>query len=68
MPRLYWRARTDNPINPWYFQRADGSYTRGPWTVFWTGLVEFPEIQDCIERALAEPPTLEPAHSLGGAE
>lgn len=68
VPRLYWRARTDNPINPWYFQRADGSYTRGPWTVFWTGLFEFPEIQDCVERALAEPPTLEPAHSLGGAE
>ena len=68
VPRLYWRARTDNPINPWYFQRADGSYTRGPWTVFWTGLARFPEIQDCVERALAEPPTLEPAHSLGGAE
>lgn len=68
VPRLYWRARTDNPINPWYFQRADGSYTRGPWTVFWTGPLDFPEIQDCIERALAEPPTLEPAHSLGGAE
>jgi acetylglutamate synthase len=68
VPRLYWRARTDNAINPWYFQRADGSYTRGPWTVFWTGLFEFPEIQDCVERALAEPPTLEPAHSLGGAE
>jgi len=68
VPRLYWRARLDNPINPWYFQRADGSYSRGNWTVFWTGLGEFPEIQDCIERALAEPPTLEPAHSLGGAE
>lgn len=68
VPQLYWRARVDNPINPWYFQRADGSYTRGPWTVFWTGLFEFPEIQGCVERALAAPPTLEPAHSLGGAE
>jgi hypothetical protein len=47
VPRLYWRARLDNPINPWYFQRADGSYSRGNWTVFWTGLGEFAEIQDC---------------------
>lgn len=68
VPRLYWRARVDNPINPWYFQRADGSYSRGPWTVFWSGLTDFPAIQDCIERALAEAPTLGPAHSLGGAE
>lgn len=68
VPRLYWRARVDNPINPWYFQRADGSYTRGKWTVFWIGVDDFAQISDCVERALAEPPTLEPAHSLGGAE
>lgn len=68
VPRLYWRARVDNPINPWYFQRADGSYTRGKWTVFWIGIDDFAQISDCVERALAEPPTLEPAHSLGGAE
>ena len=68
IPRLFWRARVDNPINPWYFQRADGSYTRGKWTVFWIGIDDFATISDCVERALAEPPTLEPAHSLGGAE
>ncbi|MBL9104440.1 MAG: acetylglutamate kinase [Myxococcales bacterium] len=68
VPKLYWRARVDNPINPWYFQRADGSYTRGKWTVFWIGIDDFNVIGDCVERALAEPPTLEPAHSLGGAE
>jgi acetylglutamate synthase len=68
VPRLYWRARVDNPINPWYFQRADGSFTRGHWTVFWTGVDEFDIIKECIECALAAPPTLEPAHSLGGAE
>lgn len=68
VPQLYWRARVDNPINPWYFQRADGCHTRGHWTVFWTGLDDFTLIEQCVERALAEPPTLEPAHSLGGAE
>lgn len=68
VPQLYWRARVDNPINPWYFQRADGSYTRGPWTVFWIGIDDFATIAACVERALAEPPTLEKAHSLGGGE
>lgn len=66
VPRLYWRARVENPINPWYFQRADGSYTRGDWTVFWVGVSDFSTIQECVERALAMPPTLG-AHSLGGA-
>jgi acetylglutamate synthase len=66
-PSLYWRARVDNPINPWYFQRADGSYTRGDWTVFWYGVEGFTEIQACVERALAMPATLK-AHSLGESE
>ncbi|MDC0673048.1 acetylglutamate kinase [Nannocystis radixulma] len=65
-PKLFWRARVDNPINPWYFQRADGSYTGGTWTVFWTGVTDFPTIQECVERALAAPPTLEAAHTIGG--
>lgn len=67
VPQLFWRARVDNPINPWYFQRADGSYTKGNWTVFWTGLDDFDTIKECVARALAAPPTLEPAHSIGGA-
>lgn len=64
VPKLYWRARVDNPINPWYFQRADGSYTRGRWTVFWVGFDDFPTIQECVERGLAAPPTLK-EHALG---
>ncbi|MEZ4448757.1 MAG: acetylglutamate kinase [Nannocystaceae bacterium] len=65
VPRLFWRARVDNPVCPWYFQRADGSYTRGEWTVFWVGLTDFPTIQECVEFALRAPPTLQ-AHTLGG--
>ena len=26
-PRLFWRSRSDNPVNPWYFEHADGSPT-----------------------------------------
>ncbi|KAG0227355.1 Amino-acid acetyltransferase, mitochondrial [Actinomortierella wolfii] len=38
-PDLVWRSRTDNPVNKWYFDRADGTI-RIPgtnWTVFWYG-------------------------------
>ncbi|MBA3545428.1 MAG: acetylglutamate kinase [Nannocystis sp.] len=64
---LFWRSRIDNPVNPWYFQRADGSFSSGDWTVFWYGVEGFAAIQACVERALAMPATLA-AHSLGGME
>ncbi|MFU8803457.1 MAG: hypothetical protein ACNA8W_06590, partial [Bradymonadaceae bacterium] len=56
-PRLFWRARTENPINGWYFQEADGTYRSGPWTVFWYGLESFDEMKQCVETALAMPAT-----------
>ena len=34
-----WRSRQDNPVNKWYFERAEGHW-RIPgtkWTMFWTG-------------------------------
>lgn len=57
-PQLFWRARKDNPVNPWYFEQADGSFKNDRWTVFWFGLNTFDEIKNCIEAALAMPPTL----------
>jgi len=46
-PSLYWRSHSHSPINPWFFQRAEGMYrdsvdapdipTKPPWTVFWYG-------------------------------
>jgi acetylglutamate kinase len=57
-PRLFWRARTENEINPWYFQQSDGSFKAGRWTVFWFGLEGFDEIKACIDHALALPATL----------
>jgi acetylglutamate kinase len=56
--KLFWRSRSDNEINPWYFQQAQGSYRAGPWTVFWYGLGSFDEIRACIDHALALPATL----------
>ncbi|EYF00690.1 acetylglutamate kinase [Chondromyces apiculatus] len=63
-PKLFWRARIDNEVNPWYFQRADGSYSSEKWTVFWYGIHDFDEIKVCVERALAMPATLK-EHSIG---
>lgn len=57
-PKLFWRARNENEINPWYFQQAEGSYRDERWTVFWFGLSGFDEIKACVEHALALPATL----------
>ncbi|TXD34622.1 acetylglutamate kinase [Lujinxingia vulgaris] len=55
--KLFWRARTENPINTWYFQESDGTYREGPWTVFWYGMESFEEMKRCVEIALAMPAT-----------
>ncbi len=60
-PQLFWRAKVKNPINPWYFKNAQGSYRRGDWVVFWYGLDSFSEAQYCIERALSLPATFQEA-------
>jgi acetylglutamate kinase len=56
-PKLFWRSRATNPINPWYAQNADGLYKTAKWWVFWCGMSEFGEIQRSVERALAMPAT-----------
>lgn len=60
-PTLFWRSRRANPINSWYFQQSGGSFSGGPWTVFWYGLEDFEQMKGCVERALAMPATFEPA-------
>jgi acetylglutamate kinase len=57
-PKLFWRSRVENEINPWYFQQSQGSYKNARWTVFWYGLESFDEIKDAIDHALSLPATL----------
>lgn len=57
-PKLYWRARNGNEINPWYFQQSTGSYKDERWTVFWYGLQGWDEIKACVDHALKLPATL----------
>ncbi|KAG0294336.1 Amino-acid acetyltransferase, mitochondrial [Dissophora globulifera] len=50
-PDLVWRSRSDNPVNKWYFDRADGNI-RIPgtnWTVFWYGPNGMKLIRDYIQ-------------------
>lgn len=55
--RLFWRARPDNPVNPWYFRNAQGSFRGKDWVVFWYGFDDFGEAKACVDRALALPAT-----------
>jgi bifunctional N-acetylglutamate synthase/kinase len=57
-PKLFWRARSDNEVNPWYFQQAQGTHREGRWTVFWYGMESLAEAEACIAHALALPATL----------
>lgn len=56
-PRLFWRSRTDNPINGWYMQRADGMERTDKWLIFWRGLDTSEQVEKAIERALAYEPS-----------
>jgi acetylglutamate kinase len=57
-PQLFWRSRSGNPVNPWYFEQADGTFRRGDWTVFWYGIDDYEVMRECVEHALAMPATL----------
>lgn len=58
-PQLYWRSRSDNPINAWYLDKAQGSWTEGQWTVFWYGISDFQTAQACIKEGLRKPASIE---------
>ncbi|QBB70260.1 acetylglutamate kinase [Pseudolysobacter antarcticus] len=57
-PRLFWRARADNPVNEFYFEEADGCIKGEKWNVFWYGLTDFTEIAWCVEHCRTRPATL----------
>jgi acetylglutamate synthase len=35
---LFWRSKSSNPINSWYFRRAQGSWSTNNWILFWYGI------------------------------
>ena len=60
-PALIWRSRKENPINTWYFEHSEGSYTAPgqPWTVFYYGLKDLPQAQRAIELVQAKASNLQ---------
>jgi hypothetical protein len=53
--KLFWRSRTDNPINQWYERHATGHHIEGGWTVFWKGIPPS-DLPDIIHYAVSRPP------------
>lgn len=62
-PDLFWRSRTDNPVNKWYFDRSDGNarLEEGHWMLFWYGSRGLYELEKYIPAALKIPPSFESA-------
>jgi acetylglutamate kinase len=56
--RLFWRSRTSNPINDFYFDQSEGALKGDPWTVFWYGLEGFDDIRFAVEHCRTRPATL----------
>jgi len=57
-PRLFWRSRPGNPVNPFYYAESDGCIKMEQWKVFWYGIERFAAIEQCVEHCRTRPPTL----------
>jgi acetylglutamate kinase len=53
-PTVFWRARPNNPINPWYTTLCDGLIRLPDWTIFWKGLPT-ERVPAAVELTLAQP-------------
>ena len=47
-PRLFWRSRHNNAINPFYYAEADGCFKEPMWSVYWYGIADFGDIEQCV--------------------
>jgi bifunctional N-acetylglutamate synthase/kinase len=70
--KLFWRSRSSNRVNSWYFSQSDGCFkstanennhrdgaAKGDWTVFWRSLDDG-EVMTAVSQALSYPPTFPP--------
>lgn len=57
-PRLFWRSRHGNLVNPFYYAESDGCYKQEKWKVFWYGFGDFPTVERCVEHCRSRPATL----------
>ena len=57
-PRLFWRSRHGNPVNPFYYAESDGCIKQETWKVFWYGLSAMDEIASCVAYCASHAATL----------
>jgi len=54
-PKLVWRSRTENRVNDFYVDVADGFARKGGWTVFWRGFAGLEEVAPLVDPIAAAP-------------
>uniref|UniRef100_A0A3Q3DBB1 N-acetylglutamate synthase n=1 Tax=Hippocampus comes TaxID=109280 RepID=A0A3Q3DBB1_HIPCM len=59
--KLFWRSKTNNKVNPWYFKHCEGSFANGEWIVFWWGLTDIRESYELVEYAKNLPDSFQPS-------
>ena len=57
-PRLFWRSRHGNSVNPFYYDESDGCYKHEGWRAFWYGIGDFDDISRCVEHCRIRTPSL----------
>ncbi|GHA73597.1 acetylglutamate kinase [Cognatilysobacter bugurensis] len=58
-PSLFWRSRSGNPVNAFYFAESDGCIKRETWDVFWYGQDSIDRVGRCVAHCDARRATLE---------
>jgi acetylglutamate kinase len=59
VPRLFWRSRHGNPVNPFYYAESDGHLRQQDWRVFWIGIDDLDDVARCAAHCAQRPATLE---------
>jgi acetylglutamate kinase len=57
-PRLFWRSRHGNNVNPFYDAECDGCIKQPRWKVYWYGIDAFDTIAGCVGHCATRQPTL----------
>lgn len=57
-PQVFWRSRAGNPVNKYYSSICDGFQKHDDWHVFWIGITDYGDLENCIKLALNRPKTI----------
>ena len=57
-PEIFWRSKSNNPINKFYLSMADGYQKTGEWDIFWMGINDYSKLNECINFAVSKQQTI----------